>query len=71
MAISETPWSFIADLNKSSKAVVKIVTVGMPLFSVVSWSSTNHVVQCPQSAWAAMTMSGFFSAISAAIFSLF
>ena len=34
----------------SAKAVVVMVTVGMPDFSMFRWSTTSHVVQLPQSA---------------------
>jgi hypothetical protein len=42
----------------SAKAVVVIVIVGTPNFSRLSWSTTSHEVQAPQSAWDAITKAG-------------
>ena len=49
---------------------VTTVTVGMPSLSTLSWSTTSHEVQAPQSPCAPNTRSGFSPANSPAIFLL-
>ena len=44
-----------------------MVTVGMPDFSRLHWSTTSHEVQLPQSPWAAITRSGFRETMDLAI----
>jgi hypothetical protein len=55
-AISATPCSSTKTLNFSSNGEVTMVIVGMPFFSILSWSTTSREVQFPQSesAWAAI-----------------
>ena len=43
---------------RSSKGSVNTVKVGIPSLSKFSWSTTNHVVQPPQSPWDATHISG-------------
>jgi hypothetical protein len=47
---SGTLCSLSTPFNVSAKWVVVIVTVGTPIFSRLSWSTTSHEVQIPQSA---------------------
>ncbi len=60
-AVSDIPCCFKRSLNCSSNTEVTIVTVGMPFFSTVSWSTTSDEIQRPQpkSACAAITSAGF------------
>jgi len=69
-AISFVPCSWISLLIISAKADVTTVTVAIPFFSRLSWSTTSQAVQAPQSAWAAITRSAFSLAILPATSSL-
>ena len=56
--MSVRPWLFWVPRERVRKGSVTMVTVGMPDFSRLDWSTTSHEVQLPQSACEAMTMSG-------------
>ena len=60
--ISATPWLRAVSLARGKNSVVAMVTVGIPNFSTLSWSTTSHEVQLPQSHWEPMMMSGFRAA---------
>ena len=65
--MSVRPWLFWVPRERVRKGSVTMVTVGMPDFSRLDWSTTSHEVQLPQSHWEAMTRSGFTEATALAM----
>ena len=55
---SRNPFAVCVLRASCKNASVAMVTVGMPLLSRLSWSTTSHEVQLPQSHWEPMTRSG-------------
>jgi hypothetical protein len=53
--------------DRERKALVVTVTVGIPSFSTLDWSTTSHEVQDPQSAWEPITRSAFSPLMTLAI----
>jgi hypothetical protein len=60
---SAAPWLRAVSFANPMNSVVAMVIVGMPNFSRLSWSTTSHEVQEPQSACEPMTRSGLKAAI--------